>query len=124
MSQPLALVLYENIMPGSRLVNMLQDIGYRVVSIHDPSLLVTRAQQEKPLVVLADLQSTGGNVCAAIAKLRKDTTTKHLPVIAFGQDTNATSHEAARAAGATLVVSKSRLLEQLEALLDQALDVH
>jgi PleD family two-component response regulator len=124
MSQPLALVLYENIMPGSRLVNMLQDLGYRVVSLHEPSLLVTRAQQEKPLVVLAELGSTGGNVCAAIAKLRKDAATKHLPVIAFGDDTNANLHDTARTAGATLVVSKSGLLEQLEVLLDQALDVH
>ncbi len=123
MNQPVALVLYETLMPGSRLVNGLQDLGYRVASLHEPSLLVACAQQEKPLVVLADLESTRGNVCAAIANLRKDATTKHIPVIAFGEDTNAHLREAAHAAGATLLASKAGLLEQLEALLDQALNV-
>ena len=32
MTQPLALVWYEKLMPGSKLVNRLQDLGYRVLT--------------------------------------------------------------------------------------------
>ena len=35
MTQPLALVLYERLLPGSQLVNRLQDLNYRVQVIAD-----------------------------------------------------------------------------------------
>ena len=35
MTQPLALVLYEKLLPGSQLVNRLQDLNYRVQAIAD-----------------------------------------------------------------------------------------
>ena len=37
MTQPLALVLYEKLLPGSQLVNRLQDLNYRVQTIADPA---------------------------------------------------------------------------------------
>lgn len=123
MTQPLALLLYDKLLPGSQLINRLQDLGYRVRTIHDPSLLHTCAEQEKPIIVLADLDSSRGDVCEAIARLRAGPETRHLPVIAFGDDTKAGLHTAARQTGATIVVSKSGLLDQLEVLLDQALNV-
>lgn len=116
-------MLYDNLIPGSPLVNKLEDLGYRVAALHEPSLLTIHAQQQKPLVVLADLESTRGDVCAAISNLRRNPTTRHLPVIAFGPDSNTTLQQGARTAGATLVVNKSGLLDQLEVLLDQALSV-
>ena len=33
MTQPLALVFYEKLMPGSQLVNRLQDLNYRVQAV-------------------------------------------------------------------------------------------
>ncbi len=35
MTQPLALVFYEKLMPGSQLVNRLQDLNYRVQAVND-----------------------------------------------------------------------------------------
>ena len=57
MTEPLALVFYEKLMPGSQIVNRLQDLKYRVRTIGDPALLVESAEQAKPLLVLADLES-------------------------------------------------------------------
>jgi CheY-like chemotaxis protein len=123
MTKPLALVLYEKLLPGSQLVNRLQDINYRVQAIADADRLVECAEQAKPMLVLADLESTKSNVCAAIARLRQSAATKHLPVIAFSGERAAELQAAARAAGATLVVTDAAILTHLPQFLDQALQV-
>lgn len=123
MTQPLALVLYEKLLPGSQVVNRLQDMNYRVQAIADADRLVECAEQAKPMLVLADLESTRHNVCDAVARLRQSATTKHLPVIAFSGERAAELRAAARAAGATLVVTEAAILTHLPQFLDQALQV-
>src|ERR1700677_3769532 len=54
MTQPLALVLYEKLLPGSQLVNRLQDAGYRVQTVPAADALVASAEQEKTIIVLTD----------------------------------------------------------------------
>ena len=123
MTQPLALVLYEKLLPGSQLVNRLQDLKYKVQTLPDASLLVEVALQAGPLVLFADLESTKTNVCNAIERLKKEPRTSHLPVIAFGADSKPELQAAGRAAGATLVVSDTALLTHLPQFLEQALQV-
>ena len=81
------------------------------------------AEQAKPMLVLADLESTRNNVCAALARLKQNAATKHLPVIAFSGENAAELQAAAQAAGATLVVSEAAILNHLPQFLDQALQV-
>ena len=79
MTQPLALLLYEKLLPGSQLVNRLQDLGWRVRTLHDSAALVPAAEESKPLLVIADLAPASPVVCENIAKLRGHAATKHLP---------------------------------------------
>ena len=123
MTKPLALVLYENLLPGSQLVNKLQDLNYRVYTIADAGALVDYARQKKPILVLADLASSLTNVPVAIAKLKQNPDTKHLPVIAFATEEETEAREAARQAGATLVVNDAAILTHLDQFLEQALHV-
>ena len=123
MTQPLALVLYEKLLPGSQLVNRLQDLKYRVQTVTDPDALVACAQQERPMLVLADLVSTRNNVCGAIGNLRQNPDTQHIPVIAFAPDHAEDLQAAARTAGAALVASETAVLNHLPQLLEQALRV-
>jgi CheY-like chemotaxis protein len=123
MTQPLALVLYEKLLPGSQLVNRLQDMNYRVQAIADADRLVECAEQAKPMLVLADLESVKNNVCTAIARLRQHSATKHLPVIAFSGENSGELQAAARAAGANLVVTEAAILTHLPQFLDQALQL-
>jgi CheY-like chemotaxis protein len=123
MTEPLALVGYERLLPGSQLVNRLHDLGYRVQALADLGTLETLAVEMKPLVVLVDLQCARADACAVISGLRQNPATRHLPVIAFAGEREAELQAAAQAAGATLVVSETRLLAHLGALLDQALQV-
>ena len=119
MTQPLALLLYEKLLPGTQLANRLQDLGWRVQTIHDPAALLASAEEYKPLLVLADLVSTRSAVSDGIAKLRQNKGTDHIPVIAFSSDQSL--NEPAARAGATLVVGDPAILQHLNQLMDQAL---
>jgi CheY-like chemotaxis protein len=122
MVQPLAMVCYERIMPGSQLVNRLQDLGYRVIVVSNPALIITTAQRESPLILLVDLE-TCGDVCGAIAQIKADGATQHLPVIAFAPDSRSELLATAQKSGATLAVGDSLASGHLPALLQQALQV-
>jgi CheY-like chemotaxis protein len=123
MTQPLTLVLYEKLLPGTQLVNRLQDLNYRVLTVPGAGALVACAEQEKPLLVFTDLFSRDGKVPDAIAQLKRNPDTGHLPVIAFAHEREAQLQSAGRAAGATLVVTDAAILTHLQHFLDQALNL-
>jgi CheY-like chemotaxis protein len=123
MAQPLALFLYEKLLPSGQLVNRFQDKGYRVQSIGTPGTLVAHADREKPMVLMVDLESRQNDVCEAIRQLRGNTSTAHIPVIAYGPASKTALQEEARTSGATLVVTDAAILVHLDQFLDQALQV-
>ena len=123
MIQPLALVLYEKLLPGNRLVNRLQDLKYRVETVSDPKSLVACAQQEKPMLVLLGLDPARSDLVEAIGLLKKDPATEHVPVIAFTPEDAPSLEESARQAGAAVVASESAITSHLPQLLDRALHV-
>jgi len=126
MTQPLALVVYEKLLPGTQLINRLQDLNYRVRAVTDPNTLLACAQQEKPMLVLADLESTRNDVCKAISQLKQDPSTQHIPVIAIAPEGAKASKAlltSATAAGATLVAGETAILSHLSQFLDQALQI-
>jgi DNA-binding response OmpR family regulator len=123
MTKPLALLVYEQLLPGSQLVNRLQDLGYRVLALNVVELLVAQARQEKPLLALVDLAFRSADACAAIHSLRSTSDTAHVPVIAFCDPRDRELQKAARTAGATLIAASDGILDQLPALLEQALQV-
>jgi len=123
MTQPLALVLYERVLPGTRLVNRLEELSYRVRTISDHTALSATAQEARPMLVFADLQPGGHEVCASISRLKQNPETSHLPVVAFGGDDTPDLQDAARRAGATMVVSEAALVSHLPQFLEQALQV-
>jgi CheY-like chemotaxis protein len=121
MTQPLALVLYEKLLPGSQLVNRLQDLNYRVQTLSDATRLVESAEQAKPMLVLADLETK--DLCAAMGKLKKNPATQHLPVLAFGADSKPELQAEAQKAGVTLLVSDAAILNHLSECLEQVLRI-
>jgi CheY-like chemotaxis protein len=123
MTSPLALVVYENLLPGSQLANRLRDMSYRVVAVTDPATLVEQAEQEKPIVVLLDLASKSTDMCDLIKRLKENPATGHLPVLAYTDQKSKDLQQAAIAAGATLVAVDTAMLAQLPQLLEQALEV-
>ncbi|MBC8003353.1 MAG: hypothetical protein H7X97_12270 [Opitutaceae bacterium] len=124
MTKPLALVFYENLLPGSQLVNRLHDLGYRVVTVTSQAELLPAVEREMPMVIVADIALRDGDICQDIVGLRQNPAVQHIPVIGFTSTRNVKLQEAARVAGATLVASDSAILDQFPRLLDQALEVN
>ncbi|MEI8289672.1 MAG: hypothetical protein WCH99_09370 [Verrucomicrobiota bacterium] len=120
MVQPLAIVFYERLMPGSQLVNRLQDLHYRVLTLSNPTLLAVTARRESALLLFVDLDAPG-EVCGAIEKIKADESTHHLPIIAFAPDNKLELLAVAQKSGANLAVSETALSGHLEQLLEQAL---
>jgi CheY-like chemotaxis protein len=122
MTRPLAIVFYERLMPGSQLVNRLQDLNYRVLAVNNAAGLAATVRRETPLLLLADL-SARSDIHTAIEKIKEDPATRHLPVIAFAPDNEAVLLETARQAGANFTIADSGLGSHLSQLVDQALHV-
>ena len=122
MTKPLALLFYSNLMPGSRLITRLEELGYRVLTVGQISSLQEVAKTEKPLVALAEVSSQG-EVLSAISTLKADAATRHIPVLAYSAEHSKQLQETALKAGVSLLASSSAVLEQLPQLLDQVLEV-
>lgn len=123
MTLPLALVFYEDLIPGSQLINRLQDSQYRVQAVSKLDDLIGCAASVGPMLILADLVSRTGDVCAVIRKLRGDSATAHIPIIGFADDSETGLQAAAREAGATLVVADSAILTHLTHFIERALQI-
>jgi CheY-like chemotaxis protein len=95
MTKPLALIFYERLMPGSQLVNRLQDLGYRVNTCTDLAGLHSQVEQELPMVIVMDLSSDRGDVNGVIKDIRNNEKTSHIPIVAFTSKTNKAAQNAA-----------------------------
>jgi CheY-like chemotaxis protein len=122
MTQPLAIVFYEKLLPGSQLVNRLHDLNYRVQAINDPAALLASIQREMPMLLLADLTSRA-DITKVIAELKANEATAHIPVIAFAEEKSTDLLAAAQKAGAALAVSDVALNSYLPQMLNQALHI-
>ena len=120
--QPLALVFYERLMPGSQLVNRLQDLNYRVLSVNTLDRFAATVQRESPMLLFLDL-ATPGDACGAIKSLRDTAATAHVPIIAFAPENAQNLLSAAQKAGATLAVTETAITTYLAHLIDQALHI-
>ena len=123
MTKPLALVFYEELLPGSQLVNRLQDLGYRVQTVVELAELLSAAEKEKPMVLLMDLKTASGDIAAVIRLIKNGQQTNHLPILAFTGKKNRELQQSATAAGASLVAFDDAILKQLPQLLEQVLQV-
>jgi PleD family two-component response regulator len=121
---PLALLVYEALLPGSQLVNRLRELGYRVLVPDQPADLPLLAQQEMPLVILVDLLTKSTDAVGCITALRANPATAHIPVIAYCPLKQRVLQDAARKAGANLIAISDGIQEQLPALVSQVLELH
>jgi CheY-like chemotaxis protein len=122
-NEPLALMLYEKLLPGSQIVQKLRDMGYRVQTVPAASELVAIAEREKPMVAFVDLEPRPEVAAEAIAALAGNPATAHIPVIAVAGGRNDAALAAGLKAGAKLVVPDHAVLNHLNQFLDQALVV-
>jgi CheY-like chemotaxis protein len=121
-SKPLALLCCSNSLLGGQLAGRLQDLGYRVQTVHDAATLQEQCEREKPLVLLAEV-SDGPGACAGIALVKQSPATSHIPVLAFCASQDKALQTAAEQSGVSLLAGNAVMLEHLPQLLDQVLEL-
>ena len=121
--KPLAVLLHEKLMPGSKLVSKFEDLDYRVVTVMDPGELAMVARRERPMIVVADLTSRRGDVLAAIGALQADETTAHVPVLAYAPREDEKQREAALKAGVKILATDATILAHLPQFVEHALSL-
>lgn len=121
--EPLALLLYQRLLPGTQLVNHLQDLRYRVQTLGSPAELAESAHNLKPMVLMIDMAAPSPELLIEIRRLREREETRHLPIIGFGVADTEEAKGAALAAGVTLLVSESAILSHLSQCLTKALEL-
>ena len=85
MTSPLAILFYEDLMPGTQLVHRLQDLRYRVQVVATGEELLTVAATAGPMLIVGSGFQTR-RCLRSHPKLRATPTTVHIPLIAFADE--------------------------------------
>lgn len=123
MTHPLALLLHDKMMPGSKLGTKFEELDFRVATLADPAELLATAKREMPMIVAADLTNRRGDVLEAIRALHAEETTAHIPVIAYAAREDDKVREAALQAGVKVMATETTVLPHLAQFIEHALHV-
>jgi PleD family two-component response regulator len=115
-------LLYFNSLTGGQLTARLQEMDYRVHAISDPGLLQETCEREKPLVLLAEVTMSNG-VCAAVAQMKKNPLTAHIPALGFAAAHDKALQTLAEESGVSLLTGNAAVVDHLPVLLDQVLQL-
>lgn len=121
MTKPLALLLHEKMVPGSKLVSRFEALDYRVVTLPDPADLVPTVAREMPMLLVADLTNRRGDVLAAVGQMLGNPETAHVPVIAYTPREDEKVREAASKVGVRLLATEAIIVPHLEQFVEAAL---
>jgi CheY-like chemotaxis protein len=116
MTDPLGLLLSDDLIFTSRITGTARGLGFVVKPARSVEALEALARQEAPRCVLVDLANPGLAVPDLIRRLREACPT--MPrVVAYGSHVDAAGLRAAREAGCHLVLPRSKFVEELPAAL-------
>jgi len=120
--KPLALLCFSNALLSGQLLSRLQDMGYRVHTVHDVTTLQEVCEREKPIVLLVEF-STQPEVGEGVSRVKKAAATAHIPVLAICVSPDKVAQAAAEQAGVTLLAGTAAVQEHLPQLLDKVLEI-
>jgi DNA-binding NtrC family response regulator len=105
----LALLLDSDLFFVAKVSATLAHAGYTMRTVRRAEDFAAALEHERPMVALVNTQARGIDWRTAIAAARA----ANVPVIAFGAHVDLETQAAARAAGATRVISNSKLASDL-----------
>ena len=100
------LIIEDNATNMTLAIFLLQSAGYTVVSATDAETGLMLARDERPELILMDIQLPGMDGLQATALLKKDEATRHIPVIALTALAMKGDEERIRAAGCDGYIAK------------------
>lgn len=118
---PTILLVEDNALNRDMLSRRLMRRGYTVLTAHDGSQGLAMAGAEAPELILMDVGLPDMDGWQVTERLKADTDTRHIPIIALTAHALVTDRERAREVGCddydTKPVEFSRLLQKIETLL-------
>jgi len=100
------LVVEDNVANMKLAVFLLQEAGHEVLSAVDAEAGLTFARDERPDLILMDIQLPGIDGLEAISLLKRDDATRDIPVIALTALAMKGDEERIRAAGCDAYIAK------------------
>ena len=120
MANKKVLVVDDSSVDRENLKSMLNETGCVVVTANDGAESVAKAKAEKPDVIFMDVIMPGMDGFEACRRLRKDSTTKDIPIVFVTSKNQKADRVWAQMQGAKALVSKpytrDQIIEQLRAL--------
>ncbi len=114
------LAVVTNLMLESRITEGARALGYAVTTAGSTQYVREALRSISVDLIVLDLQADGVPWKDVVMAAR-EAANGHLPILAFGQHTRPDLLQAARDGGCDMAVPRSRLVEQLPALIEQAL---
>ena len=109
-------VVVQDLFTAVRLTDALHAMGYRGCTVQDEQELRRKLTEERPHLVILDLQADGVRPHAVVSAAREAVPGRVIPVLAFGPHTDPKRREEALHAGVHRVVPKSIMANELPQL--------
>jgi DNA-binding NarL/FixJ family response regulator len=119
---PLALLLSDDLLDGSRVTATARAIGFEVRQRRSADALIATVRDLVPSCVLVDLHNPGLDVPALVRELRSLSPRPRL--VGYGSHVDAARLRAARQGGCDEVMPRSQFFEALESRLSEWLGGH
>ncbi len=103
---------------------LLANVGHEPISAADAETGLAMAREQRPALILMDIQLPGMDGLAATALLKKDPATADIPVIALTAMAMKKDREKTQAAGCDAYIAKPLSYQALYAAIDSLLPVH
>jgi CheY-like chemotaxis protein len=116
------IALVADLLFASRIRGVAAQVGVPVMTLSTPAALLRTAREQRPRLILIDLDARVGDAAALIAELKADPDLAISRIIAFGAHVESEALRSARSSGADRVMARSAFVRELQALL-QGMDV-
>jgi CheY-like chemotaxis protein len=107
----------DDLMLSSRVSTAAKAVGVTVRFARTPEAVIEAVRQERPALILLDLNSPRVGALDVVAALRSEATLADIPTIGCVSHVDTATIEAARQAGVGRVLARSAFVEQLPTLL-------
>ena len=107
----------EDLLFSSKIRAAAKQVGADVVFARNPAEILQRARDDKPALVIFDLNSAGTDPIATLQGLKNDPATASIPAIGFVSHVQTDVIRAAREAGVDEVMARSVFVTRLPEIL-------
>lgn len=116
---PSVVAIVDDLFFVSKLQETARLVGAQLVTVRAAAFHLDDLRQQKPALIIFDLNTTSGNAAELIRQLKSDAELKEIPVMAFFSHVQVELQRAAQEAGCDQILPRSQFTATLPQLLRQ-----